>query len=495
MGRLVLFVPLVCLFLGIREARGLRPARPTPPRTVARPRAALLAAAGAAVATAAPEGKIETSSVTSQALLIAGTTIGGGFLALPRATAPAGFLPSALGLVLSWLYLLSSALSLADATLITKQLAAQNNGSDQRKDGEVAAKGEEEEVSVFRIAATAFGSTAAKATGLVFVVLMVSTLVAQLSKSGTLLADCLPTAAATSNSPAVCTLLFAGVMAAVTFGGGVAVAERANSALTSIMLASFGAVALTAARVAVPARLYRANWSMLLPSTSDSWSIPVLLQLLVYSETVPFVVRRLGGDRTKIRTAIAAGSAVPLLMCLVWTAAAIGAVPFDPLTFDPVQTLLAASSASFSSSQSLRLSILSLAGSAISTTVIGTLLASTQFLEDVFRLRRRRSSHAAAPTSAPERRDRLARWAVRAAALVPCALVSAFGSRRLYYLATAFAGQFPVTLLWGLLPPLAYLRLAQRLAIPDRPSLVLPVLNIALSVFMLAVNTAAALSP
>jgi len=51
---------------------------------------------------------ISATPVFSQACLVAGTTIGGGFLALPLATAPLGAVPATVGLVLTWLVLLSS---------------------------------------------------------------------------------------------------------------------------------------------------------------------------------------------------------------------------------------------------------------------------------------------------------------------------------------------------------------------------------------------------
>lgn len=46
--------------------------------------------------------------------------------------------------------------------------------------------------------------------------------------------------------------------------------------------------------------------------------------------------------------------------------------------------------------------------------------------------------------------------------VVPPTVVSAFGSPALYYLATAFAGAFPVTALWGFFPSAARLVLRRR---------------------------------
>lgn len=420
-------------------------------------------------------------TVLSSSLLIAGTTIGGGFLALPRATAPIGFFPAALGLLLSWFYLLSSAFSLVDATLLTKRRVSEMNDKTPIES--------QQTVSVFRIARIAFGTSAAKAIGITFSILMVSTLVAQLSKSGTLLAEILPAVspAGALDARGAYTLVFALLMAAVTFSGGVAMAEKANGLLTAVMLTSFGAVTLSAAPVFQATRLLRANWPSLLPSLSSSWSIPVLLQLLVYSETVPFVVERLNGDRSKVRTAIALGSFIPLIMCLVWTAAALGAVPFSASAFDPVQTLLSTNLAPLAGSNALRSSILFLAGSAIATTVIGSLLTMVQFLQDACNL-----------NSLPDGwRRSVGKVGIKTLALAPCALTAACGSPGLYYYMTAFAGMFPVTVLWGLFPPLAFLRL-QRMASAGGESdglksntlldRALATVNVVISCFMLLTN-------
>merc|ERR1719223_1587436 len=56
-------------------------------------------------------------STLSSALLIAGTMIGAGVLAIPSATAPAGILPSSFGLCLAWAYMTASGLLIAELSL------------------------------------------------------------------------------------------------------------------------------------------------------------------------------------------------------------------------------------------------------------------------------------------------------------------------------------------------------------------------------------------
>jgi hypothetical protein len=56
-------------------------------------------------------------SVLGAAALVAGTTVGAGVLALPTATAAAGFLPSSAALILAWVYMTMSGLLISELTL------------------------------------------------------------------------------------------------------------------------------------------------------------------------------------------------------------------------------------------------------------------------------------------------------------------------------------------------------------------------------------------
>ena len=309
----------------------------------------------------------------SSAALIAGTTIGGGFLALPRATAPAGAAPSAAALVACWAFLLHGAFALAESTL------------DVMGDTDTSSEATYAPVTVFSVAQRAFGPAGGAAVGALFFVLMLSTLVAQLSKGGTLLADLgLPR-----------TLSVLGVSAlfsAVSFGLHGPAVERVNTTLTATMLAAFGGI-VAAARAAgwTAAGLARADPAYFFPVRASAvqgapWSIPVFLQLLVYTEVVPVICGRLR-DRTKVKQAIALGSTVPLAMCIVWTCVALGLVDpthaasqqavggGDGLGFDPVRALLLRGAAGGGGISRL---VLLLAGSAIATTLIGSFLALAQ---------------------------------------------------------------------------------------------------------------------
>jgi tyrosine-specific transport protein len=183
-----------------------------------------------------------------------------------------------------------------------------------------------------------------------------------------------------------------------------------------------------------------ADWSRLTTTAANGgWSslpgaIPTFLQLLVYGEILPTVCRLLQYQVGPIRLAITLGSILPLGLEVGWAALGIGLVlptTAAVIVGDPVDALLAAGGP-------VQAPLLTLAGTAILTTIIGSYLALQSTLEDLFPVRRR-----------PSRRRRL----VAATSIVAPALAIASISPDLFLRAIDFAGSYPVLLLWGVAPP------------------------------------------
>ena len=119
---------------------------------------------------------------------------------------------------------------------------------------------------------------------------------------------------------------------AFTFGAGIGAVERTNTALAGAMVLGFGVLVastlagpagLAVGGAALAARLQVADWGPLRPSLigaarGETWTLPVLLNLLCFGQSVPIVVGRLGAARPReLRRAVLLGSAVPLLLCVV----------------------------------------------------------------------------------------------------------------------------------------------------------------------------------
>jgi len=191
----------------------------------------------------------------------------------------------------------------------------------------------------------------------------------------------------------------------------------------------------------------------------------VFVQLLIYNEVVPLVASRLDNE-DKVRRAILLGSSIPLIMCLVWSYVSLGLVPYDPAIasgtiYDPLSKLGGIVKGGLIGKIFLA-SVNVLACSAICTTVIGSILASTQYFDDVIAnlWRREKGDKIDNDTTIRSQGQGISRkMCTHALAIIPSAYFAISGSKDLYYKATSFAGELPCTLLYGLLPPLCNLRL------------------------------------
>lgn len=106
--------------------------------------------------------------LTDASAIIAGTAIGGGFLALPSVTTPIGYLPTALGLSAAWIFLLFSAFSFVESAGLVADLRSQSEGDK-----------EEGAISVATVLRYAFGKKLALVGGFGFILQMAAVVTAQ----------------------------------------------------------------------------------------------------------------------------------------------------------------------------------------------------------------------------------------------------------------------------------------------------------------------------
>ena len=99
------------------------------------------------------------------------------------------------------------------------------------------------------------------------------------------------------------------------------VLDNVNTGLLAIVVLSFLGLVWLAAPGVTLENLERASW----PSVVGT--LPVVALAFVYQNIVPTIVTSLEGDAGKVRTAMLAGLAVPLLMFVGWEAAILGSIP------------------------------------------------------------------------------------------------------------------------------------------------------------------------
>jgi tyrosine-specific transport protein len=388
------------------------------------------------------------SAIAKASLLIAGTTVGGGFLALPQTVVvPLGGFPvSALALLTVWVFLLAVSWILCQSIV---QCHADT--------GRVG-------LGIVYLAQRTLG--AGSVTLALLVMLTEATLVSQLSRAGILFANSGSSSLRSYKAGCAIAALSAAV---VSFGGDCynnnnddddkkKLATNFNAALTTIFLVA--AVLLFAAGQSA------ADWSRCLQQTAATTTFtflgsiakatPTMLQLLVYGEILPNLCRMLHYNASSIRVALVIGSAIPLVLLTGW--AALGVALLPPTTallsavtstgggggVDPVTVLLQSGGAVQS-----RLYVLAVA--AIGTTILGSYLALESVYQDVF---------SGSSMTAENRwwwlkqRPLLAK--VLAIVVPPLAIACA--SPSIFFKAIDFAGAYPLLLLYGVISPLIYVR-------------------------------------
>ena len=235
--------------------------------------------------------KLKTAlSILNAALLVSGTTIGGGFLALPAVVSPSGFFPSSITLIGVWLFFLAQSFVLVECITRAKQIDTDNsNNQDQ---------------SITATAKSIFGFRGEVLSGTLLTLVIQATLVSQISRAGIMF----------SNYKFGC-IISALSIAMVVFGpkSGIIFASRANAMLTSLFLFSCMTVFGFGVQIADWSRLTLSNWSLVTPA------IPTFLQLLVYGEIIPSICQILKYNSKHTHAAIFIGSFLTLFLQIGWS--------------------------------------------------------------------------------------------------------------------------------------------------------------------------------
>jgi hypothetical protein len=166
-------------------------------------------------------------SIANAALLIAGTTVGGGFLALPTVVAPSGFVPSATALVGVWAFFWVESLVIVECLCVCRAQALVRRQRNENGDADSVSY-----PGMTAAAKSAFGVIGESAVGVLLLLLLQATLVSQISRAGALF-----TSSSISSSYRVGCAATAMSVAAVVFGSPRVVATTANSLLTVIFVA------------------------------------------------------------------------------------------------------------------------------------------------------------------------------------------------------------------------------------------------------------------
>ncbi|WOH07176.1 hypothetical protein DCAR_0626605 [Daucus carota subsp. sativus] len=289
--------------------------------------------------------------------LIIGTAVGPGMLGLPAATIKSGPVPSTIAIILSWIYVISSILLVAELSFAVME------------EDNVA------EVSFTALATKTLGSQIGSFVALVYASLSFSLLVACVSGIGSIFSQLMPRL-----NPVIAHALFPSAAGAVICFLPFEATDTANRLLCFIMLfsiTSLVAIGLSVGRSSLLGSLMHASWSV----SSILPVIPVTVLTLGFHVITPFICKIAGNTVHEARKAILFGGCVPLVMVLSWNLIVLGLTgpSHASISKDPISLLLSINPSALTAVQGF-------AFSALATSYIGYAVSFPKQVTDTIEL-------------------------------------------------------------------------------------------------------------
>lgn len=238
-----------------------------------------------------------TGNLIGATLLVAGTSIGGGMLALPVATSAAGLFPSLTLMILCWAFMTITALLLLEVNLWMKEGA-----------------------HIISMSSRFLGPFGKGLSWVIFLFMGYASLVAYISEGGGLIKLAIESFGDFSIQKWVACLIFIGIFG-VIIDLGAKVVGRANAILMAGMITAYaGLIAFGFSHVRLDL-LFHQEWNRLLIS------IPIVLTVFSFQCIVPSLTIYLHRNGKQLRIAIVCGTTITFLIYVLWEFLVLGTVP------------------------------------------------------------------------------------------------------------------------------------------------------------------------
>lgn len=231
--------------------------------------------------------------VVGGTLLIAGTTIGVGMLALPVATGPGGFVPSVIIYLVCWVFMLCTGLLLVEVSLWMPK-----------------------DTSFISMADRILGPFGRNIFWVVYLFLFVTVMVAHAAGGGAVLLDITGW-----NFPHwLAILIYSSVLVPIVYLGAHSV-DRLNMVLISGVIVCYVGFIVVSIDLVDWQLIAYARWN-------KAWlALPILFTAFTYQVIIPTLMTYMERNVRKIRLAIFFGSSIPLAIYLLWEFVILGIIP------------------------------------------------------------------------------------------------------------------------------------------------------------------------
>jgi tyrosine-specific transport protein len=237
----------------------------------------------------------KTGSLLGGSLLVAGTTIGGGMLALPVLTSPGGFIPSLFIYVACWLFMTATGLLFLEISL---QM--------------------EDNANLISMADKTLGLPGKIFAWILYLFLFYCLTVAYVVGCGDLITELAPNLLPRELGPLLFVLLFSPFI----YAGARIVGKLNIFLMLGLGLLYCAFVGIGAKEVRTELLLHR-NWSLSL------LALPIAFTAFAYQGTVPTLVHYMGRDAAKIRKSIWIGTTCALVTYIIWQWLILGIIPYE----------------------------------------------------------------------------------------------------------------------------------------------------------------------
>jgi len=245
------------------------------------------------------------------ALIVAGTTIGAGMLALPIIAGTSGFFYSIALFVICFLFMFASLFVFLEANLYC----------------------EVENANILTITKTQLGPVAEVIAGLCFLLLLYAAAAAYISAGGTLITELLnanlPLHLHLSNYIGIA--IFLAFFDIIVFFG-TAIVDHANQILMAFLLISYVSLLFFLTPHIKVTHLEHSNPKLLLAA------VPVVIVSFTSHIIVPSIKDYMQGDTKQLVRALFIGNVIPLVCYILWQLVTVGVLPLTTIQHISIST-------------------------------------------------------------------------------------------------------------------------------------------------------------
>ena len=351
----------------------------------------------------------QQTSLLNATLLVSGTCIGGGMLALPVVSGQPGFIPSIVAMFIAWIAMTATALCLIELCL---WLGKKN-------------------IHVISLAEHYLGTWGKSVAWVLFLFMSYASLIAYVAGSGHLLAQGISSLGLFCSQNVGC-LLFILLFGPFVFLPHAKLA-KANSLLFYAMIITYMVIIATGVSYIKEENIQHRDWM------STYKAIPLILTSFSFQTMAPSLLPLLGYKRKKLWLACSIGTLIPFLVYVLWQWVILGAVPIEGKD-GLLEAYRLGEPATYSLSAISHTPLLTIANDFFSffvlvTPFLGLTMGLFDFLADGFHIQRNTKG----------------RIILTTLVLVPT-LFSALYFERIFLTALDFSGGFGDSILNGLLP-------------------------------------------